>query len=65
MLQFSLHGYNVASVAAGNATTSKSTLQGYFHQYYGLFSNTKPLSVEQGFHKNKFKAYLIAKLTDC
>ena len=34
VLRFSLHGYNGASVAAGNATTSKSTLRGYFHQYY-------------------------------
>jgi hypothetical protein len=27
-------GYNVASVAAGNATIKKYTLWGYFHHYY-------------------------------
>ena len=27
--------------------------------------NSKPLSVESGFHKNEFQAYQYARLTDC
>ena len=30
--------YNVASVAAGNLTTKKYTLRGYFHHYYYYFN---------------------------